>query len=409
MIGGGLVGCAAAHHLARAGASVVLLERGQLNREASGRNAGSLHFQLERRMVEHGEGVARQYALSIPLHLDAERTWAGLSDELGEDVEVVQEGGLMLAETPVEVALLERKGRLERDGGLATEVITGDEARTIAPYLSKSVMAAGYCATEGHANPRLVAPAYARAAARHGARVRTTCRVVAMGRREGRWHLTVADHSGAREHASAPRGSEPGHPRPDPRWRSDTVAADAVLIAAGAWSGDVAAMVNVRLPIVPSALSMMATERAPRLVGHLVQHVGRRLSMKQVRDGNVLIGGGWPAALAQRGRGFDTDAPPALLYESIAANVATACDVVPEVGRLRIVRAWTGIVGNPADRLPVLGEVRRRPGLFVAAWSNAFTLGPTFARMVGDLMLTGRSAPALDVYGPARFDSLNPA
>jgi glycine/D-amino acid oxidase-like deaminating enzyme len=389
VIGGGLVGCAAAHHLARAGASVVLLERGELNREASGRNAGSLHFQLERRMVEHGEGVARQYALSIPLHLDAQRTWAGLGQELGADLEIVQEGGLMLAETATEVALLEPKHELERAGGLATEVITGDEARRIAPYLSRTVLAAGYCATEGHANPRLVAPAYARAAARHGARIWTGCRVVAMGRRHGRWELAVSSERGG---AGAP-----------------AVVADAVLVAAGAWSGDVAAMANVRLPIVPSALSMMATERTPRLVGHLVQHVGRRLSMKQVRDGNVLIGGGWPSALAQRGAGFDKDAPPALLYESMAANVATACEVVPGVGRLRIVRAWTGIVGNPADRLPVLGEVRRRPGLFVAAWSNAFTLGPTFARMVGDLILGGRSAPALELYGPARFDSLDPA
>jgi sarcosine oxidase, subunit beta len=58
VIGGGLLGCAAAYHLARGGASVVLLEKEQLNRQASGQNAGSLHFQLDRRLQAVIEGTA---------------------------------------------------------------------------------------------------------------------------------------------------------------------------------------------------------------------------------------------------------------------------------------------------------------------------------------------------------------
>jgi glycine/D-amino acid oxidase-like deaminating enzyme len=55
VLGGGLVGCAAAYYLARSGARVLLVEQADLNREASGRNAGSLHFQLEYRLIRYGE------------------------------------------------------------------------------------------------------------------------------------------------------------------------------------------------------------------------------------------------------------------------------------------------------------------------------------------------------------------
>jgi len=83
VVGGGLLGSAAAYYLARAGARVVLLERAELNRGASGQNAGSLHFQLEYRMVEHGEALAEQFALSLPLVLEAQRVWGRLEGELG--------------------------------------------------------------------------------------------------------------------------------------------------------------------------------------------------------------------------------------------------------------------------------------------------------------------------------------
>ena len=80
VVGGGLLGCAAAYYLTRGGARVVLLERGELNREASGQNAGSLHFQLEFRMIVEGDAIAEQFALSLPLCLEAQ---AALGDARG--------------------------------------------------------------------------------------------------------------------------------------------------------------------------------------------------------------------------------------------------------------------------------------------------------------------------------------
>ncbi|MDI1463287.1 FAD-dependent oxidoreductase [Catellatospora sp. KI3] len=380
VVGGGLLGCAVAWHLARAGTRVLVVEKDQLNRHASGQNAGSLHFQLEYRMVEHGDDAARLAARALPLHLDAMRAWAGLETDLGRPCGVAQRGGLMLAETPAQVAALDRKAALEREYGLDVEILEGERLRELAPYLADSVRAAALLPGEGKANPRLVTPAFAHAATAHGAEIRTGHRVTALHRDGGRWHLTGADG------------------------RLDT--ADTVVLAAGVWTTELAAMADVRLPAFPVGLTMSATARTAPLLPHLVQHVGRRLSMKQTGEGNILLGGGWPAKLVTRHGRVDLDHNPELRYESLTGN-ADAARVVPAVMGLPVIRSWTGMTTLTPDQLPLLGPIPRRPGLYAATGGSAFTLGPTYARLLAATLLGGQPDLSLDDYSPARFGALN--
>src|SRR5690606_33406002 len=208
--------------------------------------------------IEHAD-QAEQFAQIIPLNLLAIQEWARLETELDAPLDVAVHGGLMLAETEADVALLKKKYALEKQWGLPTELWTAAEVREIAPYLSDKVIAAGYCAEEGHGNPRLVTPAFARAALRQGAEIRTATKVLEIRRASGRWSVTLEDAQGR-----------------------ETVTADVILNAAGAWAADVARMVNLHLPVFPVALAMNVTEAGPPLVHHLIQHAGRRLSMKQV-------------------------------------------------------------------------------------------------------------------------------
>jgi len=145
VIGGGLIGCATAYHLAGAGAKVLVVDRGTVNGKASGQNAGSLHFQLEHRLFEQGEALAERFAAAIPLNQMAMEEWAGLETELGTDLEVVMQGGLMVAETPDEMASLQKKQRLEEKWGLPCHLVDGDQARALAPSLSERVIGAAFC------------------------------------------------------------------------------------------------------------------------------------------------------------------------------------------------------------------------------------------------------------------------
>lgn len=380
IIGGGLVGCAAAWHLSRKGASVVLIEAGDINAGASGQNAGSLHFQIERRFLENGDDLAEQGAQIVALSRHAVSDWATIEADLGTDLHVAMNGGLMVAETAEQVALLERKAERESHEGLAVRTIDGDEARAIAPYLARGILAANFSADEGHADPRAVTPALADAARREGASVRTATRVRTIARDTGRFRIEGDGFA---------------------------LCADQLLVAAGAWGADICALINIHMPLYPVALLMNATERTRPMVPHLVQHVGRRLSLKQTHAGNLLIGGGWPSRLAQtQDGGFDLSAKAQMIPESLTGNLLAARDVVPGVTRLNLIRSWTGVTAITSDQLPIVGPVPRMPGLWVAAGGSAFTLGLTFARMLADAM-TGGDADELSLLSPARFEHLN--
>ncbi len=384
VIGGGLVGCATACRLAEAGASVELVEATYPNAGASGANAGSLHFQIERRFLENGEALADQAAQILSLNTLAIAEWRGLEADLGTDLHVHMRGGLMVAGSAAEVAILQAKADREAKGGLATRLIDGDEARRLAPALSPSILAATYLEHEGHADPKTVTPAFAARAEALGARITMGARVVAVRRVRDGYVATVQTAASRFE-----------------------VRAAKVLIAAGAWSARIGELFNVHLPLYPVALQMNVTERAAPFLDQLIQHVGRRLSMKQAHAGNLLIGGGWPSKMALDASGrFDLDRPAELLEASINSNLAVAVDVVPRVAGMNLIRTWTGITAISADQLPLVGALPQAPGVYVAAGGSAFTLGPIFARLLARQILD-TPEDRLRLFAPARFNHLN--
>lgn len=384
VIGGGLVGCATACRLAEAGATVEVVEAAYPNAGASGANAGSLHFQLERRFLENGDALADQAARILSLNRLAIEEWRGLEAELGADLHVHMRGGLMIANTPQEVALLEAKAAREAAGGLSTRLIDGDEARALAPMLSSSVVAACHLDSEGHADPRAVTPAFAARAVSLGVRLTLGARVIDAQRIRSGYEMRVQTADG-----------------------EVRIRAAKVLIAAGAWSGRVGELFNLHLPIYPVALLMSATERTAPCLDHLIQHVGRRLSMKQAHSGNILIGGGWPSRLARDASGrFDPSARAEMIESSLTGNLSVAVEAVPCVAGMNLIRSWTGVTAITGDQLPLVGETPQAPGVFVAAGGSAFTLGPTFARLLARRMLD-ETETRLDLFSPARFSHLN--
>lgn len=386
VVGGGLLGCATAWTLARDGVDVILVERDQVNQHASGQNAGSLHFQLEYRMVERGLDAAQVAAEAMPLHLDAAARWAELGQYFGPSLGVAQTGGLMLAETAEQARVLEAKIDLERSHGLDVSLLSGSEVRDRAPYLSTNVVAAAWCPIEGKADTRTAAPALARAAQASGARVQTRTELVGLRQARGSWQVSTrhTDSSG--------------------RQVPQEIQAEVVLLAAGVWTQELGQLVGLDLPIIPLALQMNVTARVPKFLPHLVQHAGERLSLKQSQDGTILIGGGWPSRLRRDSAGRPRlSKRPHLLHDSVVGNARAGVRVVPQLAQIPLLRTWVGMTTVAQDQLPIVGPAPGRTGLFLATGGSAFTLGPTFARVLADLA-QGRQ-PTIDLrpYGPQRF------
>ncbi len=371
IIGGGLLGCALAFKLAKLGVDAVLLERGELNREASGTNGGSLHIQLLR-PPGLDEAWLEKFRPLVRLHADSAAAWRRLESEADISVGVRMHGGLLIAETPDQLRILQKKVAIERAEGLDTTLIDGAEARAMCPLLSAAVIAADYCADDGVANSLLVAPALALRATEHGVRVAPRHDVRAIQVLGPRDFLLQTTSGG--------------------------VHARRVVVAAGAWTARVAGLVGVRLPIGPDILSMAVTEAHRPELDLLIQHAGRRLTLKQTDHGTYIIGGGWP------GEYVSSENRKVPSFESLAGSVWVAASIVPRIARLRVIRTWAGLGANTPDWAPIIGECSHVPGFYVLFAGLGFTLGLACAQLMAEL-LTGRDASktgALAAFAPSR-------
>lgn len=359
IVGGGLVGCTAALMLARDGVDVVLVEAAGLHGQASGANAGSIHLQIPyAEFCELGEQWATRFADVLPMMRRSVALWEALGDELGDDCAVTRRGGLLVAETAEQMALIEKKAAIERAGGVDTEVIDRAELRSLAPYIAERMIGAAWCRQEGKGNPLRAGPAIARAARAAGAQLIERCAVLSLER----------ERSGWRAHTS-----------------SGAITAGRVVNAAGASAARVAAMAGVDIDVAGFPIQATVTEAAEPIVPHLVYSAAARLTLKQMGNGTIVIGGGWPSRVSRDGRLCVSAA-------SLAANMGTARATVPAVGRLRAVRTWPAFVNGTTDWLPLLGEAPGARGFFLALFPwMGFTGAPITARVVSDLVL-GRTA-----------------
>ena len=365
IVGGGLAGTAIAYYLARGGAEVLLIERGEINAAASGANSGSIHAQIPLEpFLEQGEAWTRGFAPTIPLMIQSIRLWGGLEAELGADLEIALPGGLMVAEDEQQLAILERKAAVERAGGLTVEILGAAELRRVAPYLAPDLKGAAFCPIEGKANPQKAAPAFARAAARLGARL--MCGVTLTGLRVEATGFQAATGNGP-------------------------IAARRVVNCAGAEAATVAAMVGVELPLQGFPIQINVTEPVAPLVHHLVYSAGRRLTLKQARSGGLLIGGGYPAQVDAVGR-------PVVDPDQVRVNLAAAVRTVPALAQAQLLRSWAAIVNGTADWRPILGEVPGVKGFWLSLFPwLGFSAGPVAAKSVAEAIL-GRE-PEVDISG----------
>jgi glycine/D-amino acid oxidase-like deaminating enzyme len=354
------MGCGIAYHLARAGRSVLLLERGELNREASGTNAGTIHLQVRR----HEDRAPGRLALIE----QSASAWREIAAELDEDIDLRLHGGLMVAESDEEIEMLAEKLPLDRSLGLESELLSGGEVHALEPNLSPSVKAATHCPHEGSSNPLLTTHAFARRAKECGAEIRTHSPVTGIECRRDGGFLVRAE--------------------------SRVIESKHVVCAAGAWTSEIAAMAGLKLTVWGCPLSVTVTEAIPPLFNHVIQHIGRKLTMKQTQRGTVLLGGGW-LGLDDKEASFD----------SIAGNAWEGLNLLPALADVRAIRTWTGIIAVTADGLPIVGLHPNAPGLLVAVvpvGSAGYTVAPVVARLAAEALTSGATATFLDEYTPTR-------
>ena len=153
IIGGGIVGASAALALRRMGFSVTLLERDFCGSRSSGVNYGGVRRQ--------GRPLSQ-----LPLAQRAHGIWGRLQELIGIDGEYIRSGHLKVARSQAELASLEVYRERSAGFGMGLEMLDAKALRARHPWLGERAIGGSLCPQDGHANPRLVSPAFARAAAR---------------------------------------------------------------------------------------------------------------------------------------------------------------------------------------------------------------------------------------------------
>jgi sarcosine oxidase, subunit beta len=340
VIGGGVIGASVAFHLAEAGVDVVLVERAQLASGSTSRAAG---------------GVRTQFSdeLNIRIGLRCIEAFERFGERPGWEIDLKQVGYLFLLSREQDVAAFGRALELQRSLGVPSEWLTPDEARERNPLIeTDDLLAATFCPLDGHATPEAVVQGYASGARRHGAHVETGCEVTAI--EEG----AVVTSRG-------------------------TVATDAVVCAAGAWSGQVAALAGVDLPVEPLRRQVVYTAPLAGLPERLPLTVDFATSFYFHREGPGLLMGM-----------SDPDEQPGFKLETDDAWIPRLLDAAgrraPTIADAGIAGGWAGLYEMTPDHNALIGETKAPPFRFLYATGfsgHGFQQAPAVGEIVRDLVL----------------------
>jgi glycine/D-amino acid oxidase-like deaminating enzyme len=232
VVGGGIVGCATAYFASRNGADVTLVEREHVAFGASGRNPGFVWLHC------------RNPGIALELSLASRRLYPELVDELPEDFGFRASGGLIYFTTPDQGDVFAEFAEARRSDGLEVELVDGAEVRRMVSPIREDVLGGSFCPLDAQIDTPRFVRALAAGARAHGADVREGVAVTGL-RRDGERVVGVETSDGA-------------------------IGADAVVVAAGAWTPPILATIDVDVKVGGERLQVLATEPLPRLIEPVV-------------------------------------------------------------------------------------------------------------------------------------------
>ncbi len=370
IIGGGICGLGIGWQLARRGASVTVFERDEAGKSATWAAAGMIAARAE---VEHGEETL------LPLAVESASMWGAFARELeadsGMELDYRTEGTIVAALDRDDLEYLRDRFDYFRTLGLDVEWLSGYAARQKEPHLARAVTGAIYSKDDHQVDNRLVAVALRKAFLGAGGTLRENCPVdeilVSGGRIAG------------------------------VRTGGEKIEAEAVVLAAGAWSRNIEGLPEIaRPPVRPLKGQMLSIAMDPHnpLLDHVVWGPGNGIVpgiyLAPKSDNRLIVG----ATVEEMG--FDTGLTAGGLFELLRA----AWEILPGIYDQPVVETWAGLRPASRDDAPILGPTAI-DGLVLATGHhrNGILLAPITAVGIADYLLKGRLDSLLTPFLLDRF------
>jgi glycine/D-amino acid oxidase-like deaminating enzyme len=392
VIGGGIIGVAAAWSLASRGTRVAILEKGEVGAEQSSRNWGWCR-QQNRDLRE------------LPLAQLSLRMWSTLTQNVGAELGFRRTGLIYATNNPKDLEVWEKWRISAIELGMETSMLTSRQVAELLPGNTRTWLGGVHSPTDGRAEPELVTPAIAEAARLHGATIHQYCAARELETTAGRISGVITE-----------RG---------------LVKCSAVLVAGGSWSGmflrhhgitfhqasvqATSFFTSAGPEVIAGNLSMQDVTIRRRIDGGYtvglsgvgtiplapqgILQVGpfRKMFLERGRSLAFSIGGSFfngPESL-HRWKG-DSVSPfesvrildPAANKKLVASGLARLAAVYPALSGVRPARVWGGMMDSTPDAIPVISSVQSKPGLFIASGfsGHGFGIGPASGRLAADLI-----------------------
>jgi len=364
VIGGGVIGCSIAYHLAGFGKrDVLLLEKAALTEGATWHAAGLVG------QLRGSRNLTRLMQNSVALY-------ETLEAETGQATGWKRAGSLRVASSPERWLEIRRMATTAKSFGFELHLMGADEAYDLFPLMDKTgVVGAAYVPSDGYIDPSGVTQALARGARAGGATIAEGARVTGFEIDGRRINRVITDHGAIR--------------------------ADTVVIAAGMWSRDIAALAGVAVPAAAVEHQYLITEPIPDAPADLptFRDPDHLVYMKPEVGG--LAVGGWEEGTKPFGEhGMPADFRQQLLpsnFDRFEPLAALAAERVPALNSVGVRSLINGPIPVSADGEPVIGPAPGRDNLFVAC---GFTAGIAAAggagRALAEWIVGG--APEMDLW-----------
>ncbi|KQR77256.1 D-amino acid oxidase [Burkholderia sp. Leaf177] len=410
IIGGGIVGVAAAYELARFGVSVALFEKGYIGAEQSSRNWGFVRQQ-------------NRDLLELPLAMRSLRRWGELSDEIGFDLGFRRTGILYGSDNPTEIEKWEEWGRAARQQGFVSHMLSASEIREISGVQHPNFKAGVWSPDDGRAEPSMAAPAIAEGAKKFGANIYQTCAVRGFDISAGRISGVVTE-----------RG---------------LVRSSTVICAGGAWSSRLCRQYGIALPSANIVGSAMRTSVAPEVTNGCLS--AGNFAMRRRIDGayTLAVPGHGRMELTPQGLGYaakfyevyrskvakklkirigksffngpeaagtwslDDISPfekqrvlnPSPDHEWAAIALRRVISAYPVLSQVRVVQMWAGLIDTTPDLFPVISTVDQLPGLVIASGfsGHGFATGPGAGQLIAEMVTNRQPFTDISDYRLSRF------
>jgi sarcosine oxidase, subunit beta len=364
IIGGGVHGLAAAYYLAANHkiTNVAVLDKGYLGSGGSGRNTAIL-----RSNYLTPEGV-RFYDRSLDLYRH-------LATDLNFNVMFSERGHLTLAHTDASLRTMRWRAEVNKLSGVRSEVIGPDEVKRLVPYLDVSgqtrypVLGALYHPPGGIIRHDAVVWGYARGAAARGVHIHQNTEVTGID-------VTGGKVTGVRTTAG-------------------DIATGTVLNATAGWATLVADLAGVRLPIQTYPLQAAVTEPVKPFLPTVIVSGTLHVYVSQTDRGELVFGASVDPFTSYSMRGS---------LEFIEGLAHHVLELMPAVGKIRLLRQWAGLCDMTPDFSPVMGRTPVGGFLVDVGWGTyGFKAGPVSGEAMAECIATGREPEIIDAFGLDRF------